>query len=154
MQRCFTTIIFVKSYVLFSTFSTKIQNAEIFFLKIVDFVIESHDAYFLQKRYCTNLLGFTPIQKCAAAVHQAEIDENGDRKPSEGGFRCGCDAENQSQICRHCAGAGNLRTQDHAVFLPGENFFQNLGYHKPGLLKSIPWNMIILDTLHSLLRNH
>ena len=37
------------------------------YLKIVDFVVD-HDAYFLQNRDCNNFLGFTPIQKCAAAV--------------------------------------------------------------------------------------
>ena len=37
------------------------------FLRIVQ-AVESHDQYFTQKRDCTGLLGFTAIQKCAAAV--------------------------------------------------------------------------------------
>ena len=74
-----------------------------------------------------------------------------------GGFRCNCEGDD-GVICQHWRGYDTLRTQEMADVLynagmraSGDSWI-HLGHHKQAPLKSIPWSMIMLDTLHALLR--
>ena len=48
------------------------------FAEIVDDIVQ-YDGYFLQRRDCTGLLGFAPIQKCAAAVRLLASGSSADK---------------------------------------------------------------------------
>ena len=74
-----------------------------------------------------------------------------------GGFRCGCE-EDENMDCLHWQGPGPLRTQEMAdrlhstgMAVTGDSW-THLGHHRPAPLKNIPWSLIIMDTLHALLR--
>eukprot|EP00474_Spongospora_subterranea_P005241 CRZ05699.1 hypothetical protein [Spongospora subterranea] len=100
------------------------------------------------------LQGATSVYSCPLCLKPKlpKMPPKGPR-PS-GGFRCACDIVDGADECPHWNGSGVYRTQSHASELvnAGGDCWAHLGHHKMAPLKSVEWTMIILDTLHGLLR--
>jgi hypothetical protein len=114
-------------------------------------IVLTGDMKFIQ--LVKGLQGATSVYSCPLCLKpkQPKMPSNGPR-PS-GGFRCACDVYGDEE-CEHWRGAGVYRTQAHASQLAdaGGDCWSHMGHHKQAPLKSVEWNMIILDTLHGLLR--
>jgi hypothetical protein len=100
------------------------------------------------------LQGATSVYSCPLCLKPKlpKMPAKGPR-PS-GGFRCACDIADGADECPHWSGSGIYRKQSHASELAnaGGDCWAHLGHHKPAPLKSVEWTMIVLDTLHGLLR--
>jgi hypothetical protein len=115
-------------------------------------VVLTGDMKFIQ--LVKGLQGATSVFSCPLCFKpkQAKMPSRGSR-PS-GGFRCACDTLDGSDPCDHWSGAGKYRTNALAEQLAetGGDCWSHMGHHKTAPLKSIDWTMVVLDTLHGLLR--
>jgi hypothetical protein len=100
------------------------------------------------------LQGATSVFSCPLCLKpkQPKMPSRGPRP--WGGFRCACDSVEGADPCEHWSGAGVSRNQTHATEMAeaGGDCWSHMGHHKQAPLKSIEWGLIILDTLHGLLR--
>jgi hypothetical protein len=114
-------------------------------------IVLSGDMKFIQ--LVKGLQGSTSVYSCPLCLKpkQPKMPSKGPRP--WGGYRCACDTYGDEE-CEHWRGAGVYRTQAHASQLAdaGGDCWSHMGHHKQAPLKSVEWNLIILDTLHGLLR--
>jgi hypothetical protein len=100
------------------------------------------------------LQGATSVYSCPLCLKpkQSKMSSRGPRPC--GGFRCACDSIDGTDPCEHWSGPGEYRNQAQASLLAetGGDCWSHLGHHKQAPLKSIDWKMIVLDSLHALLR--
>ena len=120
----------------------------------VHFVM-SGDMKFIQR--AKGLLGANCNFSCPLCL-KPKLMKRSNRESQDGGFHCGCDAENDENEFHHWKVSGELRSQEHSdqLFFTGAiesgDCWQHFGHKKVALLKSIAWSLIICETLHSLFR--